>query len=48
MAPQDTCNAVEKKGSRVLICELPMDHDVGADGTEHQMGEEMWSDRGGW
>jgi len=51
-APQvsESCNAIEKRGRQVLICEKPLGHDPGvplAD-VEHQMGDERWKDRGGW
>lgn len=46
----ETCNAVEKDGRQVLICELPLGHDpdVPPKEREHRMGMMVWKDRGGW
>lgn len=47
---QESCNAVEKRGAKVLICEKPLGHDPDASlaEREHQMGDQRWKDRGGW
>jgi hypothetical protein len=47
---QESCNAVEKRGAKVLICEKVLGHDPDASlaEREHQMGDERWKDRGGW
>lgn len=40
MVDGSTCNAVNRRGSRLLICELPLGHLK--EGEEHRMGEETW------
>jgi len=47
---QESCNAVEKIGRAIVICEKPLGHDAELPlaQIEHQQGEITWRDRGGW
>ncbi len=36
---EDTCNAVSKAGSKLLICDLRLHHE-----GRHRMGDHCWSD----
>jgi len=47
---QESCNAVEKIGRNVVICDKPLGHDADKPlaEIEHAQGDVTWRDRGGW